>query len=134
MIWDGTPSTTRRTGMEVVHKYGADALRLYLINSSDVRAENLRFKEDGVKDIMKDVFLPQWRTGLCNTWMKEGCKKFKSPDAAVAATFGTAAAVTSETAADVQPALLAAATIHATGDLIRESSKQDMGNSKLTRL
>ncbi|KAL1377040.1 hypothetical protein pipiens_016528 [Culex pipiens pipiens] len=49
---------TRRTGMVMVHKYGADALRLYLINSPDVRAENLRFKEDGVKDIMKDVFLP----------------------------------------------------------------------------
>lgn len=44
--------------MEVVHKYGADALRLYLINSPVVRAENLRFKEDGVRDIIKDVFLP----------------------------------------------------------------------------
>lgn len=37
---------------------GADALRLYLINSPVVRAENLRFKEDGVRDIIKDVFLP----------------------------------------------------------------------------
>lgn len=44
--------------MEVVHKYGADALRLYLINSPVVRAENLRFKEEGVRDIIKDVFLP----------------------------------------------------------------------------
>uniref|UniRef100_A0A1L8DRS7 Isoleucine--tRNA ligase, cytoplasmic n=1 Tax=Nyssomyia neivai TaxID=330878 RepID=A0A1L8DRS7_9DIPT len=44
--------------MEVVNKYGADALRLYLINSPVVRAENLRFKEDGVRDIVKDVFLP----------------------------------------------------------------------------
>ncbi|GAB0099213.1 Isoleucyl-tRNA synthetase [Sergentomyia squamirostris] len=44
--------------MEVVHKYGADALRLYLINSPVVRAENLRFKEEGVRDIVKDVFLP----------------------------------------------------------------------------
>ncbi|XP_055546586.1 isoleucine--tRNA ligase, cytoplasmic [Wyeomyia smithii] len=44
--------------MEVVNKYGADALRLYLINSPVVRAENLRFKEEGVKDIIKDVFLP----------------------------------------------------------------------------
>jgi isoleucyl-tRNA synthetase len=42
----------------VVHKYGADALRLYLINSPVVRAENLRFKEDGVRDVLKDVFLP----------------------------------------------------------------------------
>lgn len=44
--------------MDVVHKYGADALRLYLINSPVVRAENLRFKEEGVRDIIKDVFLP----------------------------------------------------------------------------
>lgn len=44
--------------LEVVNKYGADALRLYLINSPVVRAENLRFKEEGVRDIIKDVFLP----------------------------------------------------------------------------
>uniref|UniRef100_A0AAV2M480 Isoleucine--tRNA ligase, cytoplasmic n=1 Tax=Knipowitschia caucasica TaxID=637954 RepID=A0AAV2M480_KNICA len=42
----------------IVHSYGADALRLYLINSPVVRAENLRFKEEGVRDILKDVFLP----------------------------------------------------------------------------
>jgi isoleucyl-tRNA synthetase len=41
-----------------VNKYGADALRLYLINSPVVKAESLRFKEEGVKDILKDVFLP----------------------------------------------------------------------------
>nr|NVI69487.1 Isoleucyl-tRNA synthetase [Cucujiformia] len=44
--------------LEVVRKYGADALRLYLISSPVVRAENLRFKEEGVRDIIKDVFLP----------------------------------------------------------------------------
>lgn len=44
--------------MQVVNKFGADALRLYLINSPVVRAENLRFKEEGVRDIIKDVFLP----------------------------------------------------------------------------
>uniref|UniRef100_A0A8C8A6C5 Isoleucine--tRNA ligase, cytoplasmic n=1 Tax=Oryzias sinensis TaxID=183150 RepID=A0A8C8A6C5_9TELE len=42
----------------IVQNYGADALRLYLINSPVVRAENLRFKEEGVRDILKDVFLP----------------------------------------------------------------------------
>lgn len=42
----------------LVSKYGADAIRLYLINSPVVRAENLRFKEEGVRDIIKDVFLP----------------------------------------------------------------------------
>ncbi|CRL07911.1 CLUMA_CG020964, isoform A [Clunio marinus] len=44
--------------MLLVGRYGADAIRLYLINSPVVRAENLRFKEEGVRDIIKDVFLP----------------------------------------------------------------------------
>ncbi|XP_010525919.1 PREDICTED: isoleucine--tRNA ligase, cytoplasmic [Tarenaya hassleriana] len=44
--------------MEVINDYGADALRLYLINSPVVRAETLRFKKDGVFGVVKDVFLP----------------------------------------------------------------------------
>lgn len=43
---------------EILSKYGADALRLYLITSPAVRAENLRFREEGVKDILKDVLIP----------------------------------------------------------------------------
>ena len=42
----------------VVVKHGADALRLYLINSPVVRAETLRFREEGVRDVVKDVLLP----------------------------------------------------------------------------
>ena len=44
--------------MNVVNKFGADAVRLYLINSPVVKAENLKFKEAGVQAILKDVFLP----------------------------------------------------------------------------
>ncbi|KAL8189430.1 hypothetical protein R6Q57_028996 [Mikania cordata] len=44
--------------MEVIDDYGADALRLYIINSPVVRAEPLRFKKDGVYGVVKDVFLP----------------------------------------------------------------------------
>ena len=44
--------------MEVVNKYGADAVRLYLINSPVVKAETLKFIEEGVRDVLKDVFLP----------------------------------------------------------------------------
>ncbi|TPX70658.1 isoleucine---tRNA ligase [Spizellomyces sp. 'palustris'] len=43
---------------EVMHSYGADVLRLYLINSPAVRAENLRFREEGVKELVAKVFLP----------------------------------------------------------------------------
>eukprot|EP00548_Thalassiothrix_antarctica_P003064 CAMPEP_0194147160 /NCGR_PEP_ID=MMETSP0152-20130528/22553_1 /TAXON_ID=1049557 /ORGANISM="Thalassiothrix antarctica, Strain L6-D1" /LENGTH=1139 /DNA_ID=CAMNT_0038847859 /DNA_START=121 /DNA_END=3537 /DNA_ORIENTATION=+ len=42
----------------VIQKYGADALRMYLINSPVVRAETLRFKEQGVLGVVKEVFLP----------------------------------------------------------------------------
>ncbi|XP_038628151.1 isoleucine--tRNA ligase, cytoplasmic [Tachyglossus aculeatus] len=44
--------------VSIIVSYGADALRLYLINSPVVRAENLRFKEEGVRDVLKDVLLP----------------------------------------------------------------------------
>ncbi|XP_006656298.1 isoleucine--tRNA ligase, cytoplasmic-like [Oryza brachyantha] len=44
--------------VEVIDEYGADALRLYLINSPVVRAESLRFKRSGVYGVVKDVFLP----------------------------------------------------------------------------
>ncbi|KAJ3187041.1 isoleucine--tRNA ligase [Gaertneriomyces sp. JEL0708] len=43
---------------EVMHSYGADALRLYVINSPAVRADNLRFREEGVKELVAKVFLP----------------------------------------------------------------------------
>ena len=42
----------------VVNKYGADALRLYLVNSPVVRAEPLRFREEGVFEVIKTLFLP----------------------------------------------------------------------------
>lgn len=42
----------------VIDRYGADAVRLYMINSPIVRAENLRFREEGVKEIIASVFLP----------------------------------------------------------------------------
>lgn len=43
---------------EVINDYGADALRLYIINSPVVKAEPLRFKKDGVYGVVRDVFLP----------------------------------------------------------------------------
>ena len=46
----------------VMNKYGSDALRLYLINSPVVRAEPLRFKEAGVKDVIAKVLLPLWNS------------------------------------------------------------------------
>ena len=57
-----------------------------MINSPVVKAESLRFKEEGVRDILKDVFLPwynafrfllqnvdayQTRTGLDFEWSED---------------------------------------------------------------
>ncbi|MEI7900556.1 MAG: isoleucine--tRNA ligase, partial [bacterium] len=44
----------------ILDAYGADALRLYLIYSPVVRAENLRFSESGVKQILRDLLIPWW--------------------------------------------------------------------------
>jgi len=43
--------------MEVVGKYGADALRYYLLSSSVVRAEDLRFNERGVDEVSKKLLM-----------------------------------------------------------------------------
>eukprot|EP00923_Selenidium_pygospionis_P031029 GHVN01055109.1.p1 GENE.GHVN01055109.1~~GHVN01055109.1.p1 ORF type:complete len:946 (-),score=156.39 GHVN01055109.1:1126-3963(-) len=42
----------------MIDTHGADALRLYLINSPVVRAEPLRFVEAGLQSVVRDVFLP----------------------------------------------------------------------------
>jgi isoleucyl-tRNA synthetase len=49
--------------IEVVNKYGADSVRLFLVNSPVVRAENLRFREEGVRDILTNVIL-KWINSL----------------------------------------------------------------------
>jgi len=44
--------------MNLVKKYGADSIRLYMINSPLVRAEPLNFSEKGVEGVIKEIFLP----------------------------------------------------------------------------
>ncbi|SCV99735.1 LAFE_0B01354g1_1 [Lachancea fermentati] len=46
----------------VLEKFGADALRLYLINSPVLKAESLKFKEEGVKEVVSKVLLPWWNS------------------------------------------------------------------------
>ena len=52
---------------EVIERYGADALRAYIINSPAVRAEPMRFGRDaqdtegeGVREMARTVILPLW--------------------------------------------------------------------------
>ncbi len=42
----------------VFEKYGADAVRWYLMNSPVVKGENMRFSERGVEEVVKSLILP----------------------------------------------------------------------------
>jgi isoleucyl-tRNA synthetase len=48
--------------MEVLDKHGADALRLYLIDSPVVKAQELRFSEKGVTDVVRRILLRWWNS------------------------------------------------------------------------
>ncbi len=45
---------------EMIHTYGADALRLYLLNSPAIKAEEMRLTESGIKQSLRDVIIPLW--------------------------------------------------------------------------
>lgn len=42
----------------LMEKFGADALRLYMMNSGVVKGEELRFSDDGVKEMVRRTLLP----------------------------------------------------------------------------
>ena len=46
--------------MVVIDRYGADALRLFMLGSQVVRAEDLKFSETGVKEILRGIMIPMW--------------------------------------------------------------------------
>jgi len=45
---------------EVINSFGADALRLFLVHSAVVKAEDLRYSDEGVREIMKSIIIPLW--------------------------------------------------------------------------
>lgn len=46
--------------VKVIEKHGADAVRLYLLHSPAVRAEDLCFNEAGVELVLRQVLIPFW--------------------------------------------------------------------------
>jgi isoleucyl-tRNA synthetase len=48
--------------MHVIEKYGADAIRLYLLHSPVVQADDLKFSERGVETTMRQFLLPLWNS------------------------------------------------------------------------
>jgi isoleucyl-tRNA synthetase len=46
--------------MDAVNSFGADALRLFLIHSAVVKADDLRYSDEGVREVMKSILIPLW--------------------------------------------------------------------------
>jgi isoleucyl-tRNA synthetase len=61
---DGTKMSKRLKNYpdpsEVIHQYGADAIRLYMLNSPAVKGEDLAFAKSGVELVLRQVILPLW--------------------------------------------------------------------------
>jgi len=71
--------------MYIIETYGADALRLFLLGSPVVRAEDLKFSEEGVKDVMRAVILPVWNSYSFFTTYANVDKWEPAPDGAAPA-------------------------------------------------
>lgn len=72
--------------MEVVHQYGADALRLYLLSTPVVKGEDMRFKEKGVEQIFRQTLLPFWNAHnffvtYARIYQWDPVKEFRKPHA-----------------------------------------------------
>jgi isoleucyl-tRNA synthetase len=89
---DGTKMSKRLRNYpdptEVIHKYGADAVRLYMLDSPAVRADDLWFSEKGVELILRQVLLPFWNAySFFNTYARiynwEPEPTFSKPDAMI---------------------------------------------------
>ena len=44
----------------MIQRYGADAIRLYMMHSTAVKADDLRFSEHGVELILRQILIPLW--------------------------------------------------------------------------
>lgn len=69
----------------LIDKFGADAIRLYLMNSPLVRADSINFKEEGVNSVVRDVFLPWYNVYRfllqnINRWEEDNKETFHFDD------------------------------------------------------
>lgn len=47
---------------KVISQFGADALRLFLMNSNVVKADDLKYSDEGVRDVLKGILIPFWNS------------------------------------------------------------------------
>lgn len=72
----------------VIEKFGADAVRLFLISSPAVRADDLRFSERGVEVVLRQVLIPLWNAytflvTYARIYKWKPSKTFKQPSALI---------------------------------------------------
>ncbi|MBS3903861.1 MAG: isoleucine--tRNA ligase [Simkania sp.] len=46
----------------IINQYGADAVRLYLLQSNAVIADDMKFSERGVEQVMRQMLIPLWNS------------------------------------------------------------------------
>ncbi len=47
---------------EAINKFGADAIRLFLMHSAVVKADEIRYSDEGVREVVKSIILPLWNS------------------------------------------------------------------------
>ncbi|MBQ7367179.1 MAG: isoleucine--tRNA ligase [Spirochaetaceae bacterium] len=47
---------------EAVAMFGADAIRLFLMHSTAVKADDLKYSDEGVRDVLKGILIPLWNS------------------------------------------------------------------------
>lgn len=74
----------------VMHKYGADAIRLYMMHSPAVRADDLCFLESGVELVLRQILIPYWNAysffityARLYQWTPPANHAFKAPEAEI---------------------------------------------------
>jgi isoleucyl-tRNA synthetase len=46
--------------VEAINIFGADAIRLFLVHSAVVKAEEIRYSDENVREVLKSVLIPLW--------------------------------------------------------------------------
>jgi len=46
--------------VDVINTYGADAVRLFLVHSALLKADDLKYNDEGVREVLKSIIIPLW--------------------------------------------------------------------------
>jgi isoleucyl-tRNA synthetase len=73
---------------KVIHQFGADAIRLYMMDSPAARAEDLRFSERSVELVLRQILIPFWNAysffiTYARIYNWKPSEKFIKPDAII---------------------------------------------------